>query len=143
MGDKVREAAQALMDALDRTNWSSWQTTAGFSEQCGALRAALAAPPQEQAPGWMPIETAPRGSGEDGPRSVKDPGYVEPPHLLLFTSEGIVVGYYDWYYHEGYGRGAEPGVSAWLTTEGTQAYNPTYWQPLPAAPSQEQAKGRV
>jgi len=71
MGDKVREAAQALMDALDRTNWSSWQTTAGFSEQCGALRAALAAPPQEQAPGWMPIETAPRGSGEDGPRRRK------------------------------------------------------------------------
>lgn len=31
-----------LVEALDRTNWSSWQTTIGFSEQLNAARAFLA-----------------------------------------------------------------------------------------------------
>lgn len=83
---------------------------------------------------WQPIETAPKGSGKDGPRMVTHPEYVEPPKLLLWTEEGAVVGYYDWYYHEGYGRGAESGVSAWRNTEGGQAYGPTHWMPLPPPP---------
>ena len=95
--------------------------------------AAYAAGLADAAPKWLPIESAPRGSGEDGPSDTRHPDYVEPPRLLLWTSEGHVVGYYDWYYHEGYGQGAEPGVSAWQTEIG-QAYNPTHWIPLPAAP---------
>jgi Protein of unknown function (DUF551) len=84
--------------------------------------------------GWQPIETAPKGSGQDGPELVTDPDYVAPQKLLLYTAEGMEVGYYDWYYHEGYGHGAEPGVSAWQTSAG-QAYSPTHWMPLPAAPT--------
>ena len=35
-----------LVDALDRTNWSSWQTTHRFQEQLDAARAALKEPQQ-------------------------------------------------------------------------------------------------
>lgn len=84
--------------------------------------------------GWQPIETAPRGSGENGPDSTTHPGYIEPPTLLLWTQEGPRVGYYDWYYHPGYGRGADPHESPWRCAEGGQAYGPTHWMPLPAAP---------
>ena len=99
-----------------------------------------ATPPTTDAPAqWRPIETAPRGSGEDGPSNVTHPDYVAPPNLLLWTQEGMVVGYYDWYYHPGYGRGAEPGVSAWRDACGGEAYGPTHWMPLPAAPTQEGA----
>jgi hypothetical protein len=104
-------------------DWTAWQA------------ARLSAP---QAAGqWLPIETAPRGSGENGPRSVTHPDYVEPPKLLLNTAEGMVVGYYDWCYHPGYGRGAEPGVSAWRDSSGGQAYAPTHWMPLPPTPAGE------
>ena len=84
--------------------------------------------------GWQPIETAPRGSGPDGPRDTRHPDYIEPPKVLLWTAEGIVVGYYDWYYHEGYGRGWEPGVSAWRDHNGDQTYKASHWMPLPAPP---------
>jgi hypothetical protein len=84
---------------------------------------------------WQPIETAPRGSGENGPGNVDDPDYVEPPILLLCTPEGQRVGYYDWYYHPGYGRGADPHESPWRCAEGGQAYKPTHWMPLPPPPS--------
>jgi len=84
-------------------------------------------------PRWQPMDTAPKGSGEDGPDVVTHPDYVAPPKLLLDTDEGLVVGYYDWYYHPGYGRGAEPGVSAWRDSSGGEAYNPKGWMPLPAA----------
>lgn len=87
---------------------------------------------------WQDISGAPRGSGEDGPGLVTHPDYVEPPRLLLWTAEGMIIGYYDWYYHEGYGRGAEPGVSAWRDIGGGQAYGPTHWMPLPAPPQTEQ-----
>jgi hypothetical protein len=101
--------------------WLAWQA------------ARLSAP---QAAGqWLDIATAPRGSGENGPGSVTHPDYVEPPKLLLNTAEGVVVGYYDWYYHPGYGRGAEPGVSAWRDSSGGQAYAPTHWMPLPEPPT--------
>ena len=83
---------------------------------------------------WQPIETAPRGSGEDGPSDTRHADYVSPPQILLWTEEGITVGYYDWYYHEGYGRGAEPGESAWRTNGGDRAYDPSHWMPLPPPP---------
>lgn len=86
---------------------------------------------------WQPIETAPRGSGEDGPSDTRHPDYVQPPKLLLWTEEGIVVGYYDWYYHPGYGRGAEPGVSAWRDREGGEVYGPTHWMILPQPPKEQ------
>jgi hypothetical protein len=85
--------------------------------------------------GWQPIETAPRGSGLDGPRDVRHPDYIKPPKVLLWTAEGVVVGYYDWYYHEGYGEGWEPGESAWRDHTGERTYEATHWMPLPPPPS--------
>ena len=93
---------------------------------------------EAKAGGWQPIETAPRGSGIDGPDSYSHPDYVEPPKLLLWTEEGPLVGYYDWYYHPGYGRGAEDGESAWRDNNGAQTYGVTAWQPLPAPPAQRE-----
>lgn len=90
-------------------------------------------------PDWQPIETAPRGSGEDGPGIVTHPDYVQPPSLLLLTPEGMTVGAYDWYYHEGYGNGAEPGVPAWrqaMTYE--PIYDITHWMPLPQPPASKE-----
>lgn len=83
---------------------------------------------------WKPIESAPRGSGENGPGNVKHPDYVEPPKLLLWTDEGPLVGYYDWYYHPGYGRGADPDESVWRTYDGARTYGVSHWMPLPPAP---------
>lgn len=83
---------------------------------------------------WQPIETAPRGSGMSGPSSVRHPEYVEPPKLLLWTQEGPVVGYYDWYYHPGYGHGAEEGESVWRDHDGGRTYGVTHWMPLPQPP---------
>ncbi len=88
---------------------------------------------------WQPIETAPRGSGEDGPSNVRHPDYIPPPSLLIACREGIAVGYYDWYYHEGFGRGAEPGLPAWREIiSGEPIYGATHWMPLPEPPSPEQ-----
>ena len=84
---------------------------------------------------WQPIETAPRGSGDEGPIDVRHPDYVQPPKVLLWTQEGPMVGYYDWYYHAGYGNGAEIGVSAWRDHTGEQTYGATHWMPLPEAPN--------
>lgn len=85
---------------------------------------------------WKPIEQAPKGSGVDGPESVTHPDYIAPPKLLLWAPEGPVVGSYDWYYHEGYGRGAERGVPAWRETmSGEPIYGATHWQPLPPPPN--------
>lgn len=82
---------------------------------------------------WMPISTAPMGSGESGPEDVSHPDYIKPPKILLMTDEGIVVGYYDWYYHAGYGRGADPDEPAWRDHNGERTYGATHWMPLPAA----------
>ena len=86
---------------------------------------------------WQPIATAPKGSGPDGPDDTTHPDYVKPPPLLLACAEGLVVGRYEWYYHAGYGHGAESGVSAWrepLSDEPIQ--DPTDWQPLPPSPTE-------
>lgn len=95
---------------------------------------------QSAVPQWDTLESAPRGSGEDGPDLSTDPDYVEPPSLLLATAEGIVVGYYDWYYHSGYGAGAEPGESPWRDHNGDRTYGVTHWMPLPSAPQPEESK---
>ena len=42
VGDVVlRQPAHELVEALDETNWSSWQTTARFQNQLDALRELL------------------------------------------------------------------------------------------------------
>lgn len=45
-----RDALTVLVRALDNTNWSSWQTTATFWGELEAAKAALAQPPQPDAP---------------------------------------------------------------------------------------------
>jgi hypothetical protein len=82
---------------------------------------------------WQPIETAPRGSGINGPQLVIDPGYVKPPLLLLWLGDDSVAGYYDWVYHKGYGRLAGERKSAWCDHNGYEI-NPTHWMPLPGRP---------
>jgi hypothetical protein len=89
----------------------------------------------ESYPAWRPIEAAPRGSGEDGPRDTRHPDYVAPPKLLLWTSEGPVVGRYEWYYHPGYGAGADPNESVWRDHQGERTYDVTHWMPLPPSPT--------
>jgi len=88
----------------------------------------------DKATGWRPIADAPKGSGESGPASVKHPDYVSPPWLLIATTTDFAVGSYDWYYHPGYGRGAEDGQPAWRNQEGGPIFDPTHYQPLPPAP---------
>jgi hypothetical protein len=39
--DALRERLRELVDGLERTNWSSWQTTAHFWTQLEAARAAI------------------------------------------------------------------------------------------------------
>lgn len=93
---------------------------------------------------WKPIETAPKGSGDQGPSDSGDKDYVEPPKLLLWTEEGPVIGYYDWYYHEGYGMGDGERDSAWCDNEGNEI-DPTHWEYAPLGPDVENHKdcGRV
>jgi len=84
---------------------------------------------------WKPINTASRGSGPDGPDMTTAPGYVRPPRLLLYTAEGIATGYYDWYYHPGYGGGGDLGESPWRQVfSGEQLYEVTHWMELPQEP---------
>jgi hypothetical protein len=89
---------------------------------------------------WQPIETAPNGSGVDGPQDVRDPRYIAPPRILLLFADGSVsVGYWDWFYAEG-GRGYEgDGHLAWIEPVSgeqlTRHYSkPTHWMPLPEPP---------
>lgn len=134
MNEEMRKAIEIALKDLDDGFGVEIESGSQFHYW---LQGALAQPATVQ--GWRPIETAPRGSGEDGPGNVTHPDYIAPPTILLATQEGLVVGYYDWYYHEGYGHGAEPGVSAWRTSDGGQAYEPTHWQPLPQPPEAAQA----
>ena len=122
-----------LADGVDR------RPVGGRNKIVAFARAVLAAAQQAvPVPAWQPIETAPRGSGEDGPEMVNDPDYVAPPQLLLMTPDGMTVGAYDWYYHAGYGRGAEPGVPAWRQSLSSEPiYDATHWMPLPAAPKEQ------
>lgn len=104
-----------------------------FAELCyqkGAAEAELSRPVM-----WQPIETAPRGSGENGPNNVTHPDYVPSPNLLLKHADGIAVGYYEWYYHLGYGRGASPDEPVWRSRpDYSGLYEVTHWMPLPAPP---------
>ena len=88
---------------------------------------------------WQPIETAPKGSGQDGPDTVTHPDYVAAPKLLLATPEGLAVGYYDWFYHPGYGRGADEGQPPWrYAMDHGPIFDPTHWMPLPPLPNDRQ-----
>ena len=92
---------------------------------------------------WRPIETAPRGSGLDGPDRRDAVGYVDPPALLLASRDGVVeVGAYDWYYHPGYGNGGSLGESPWRDHyEGREIPKVTHWMPLPQPPREKEGGG--
>ena len=78
---------------------------------------------------WQPIETAPKGSGENGPDRTDAPDYEAPPRILLLVDGRVEVGAYDWYYHEGYGNGAHERDTAWVHSGGDVA--PTHWMDSP------------
>ncbi len=110
-----------------------------------SLRAELAAmrEQRDEAHVWRPIETAPRGSGLDGPHRRDAVGYVDPPALLLASRDGVVeVGSYDWYYHPGYGNGGSLGQSPWRDHyEGREIPEVTHWMPLPQPPREKEGGG--
>jgi hypothetical protein len=79
---------------------------------------------------WQPIDTAPKGSGWDGPQDVRHPDYIAPPHVWLTLVDGQrCVGYWDWYYAEG-GNGYDGG-SAWVEEFSGERVTPTHWMALP------------
>lgn len=149
MTEAIRTAMEALTEIERYLGWTAGSGTVNerflASSVLRKLRPAIATltaemerPAPEPVMAWQPIETAPRGSGEDGPGDTRHPDYVQPPQLLLWTQEGPVVGYYDWYYHPGYGNGAEPGESTWRDHDGGRTYGASHWMPLPAAPQKDQ-----
>lgn len=128
--------AESEVDGLLKARDSDYarpspETLAELRASIATLTAALA---EQGEAGWRPIETAPKGSGQDGPGDTRHPDYVRPPRVLLATAEGVVVGYYDWYYHPGYGAGAAPDEPAWREHDGGRTFGVTHWMPLPAAP---------
>ena len=131
----MTDLVQKLVGALEELLHECEQGIATSPHARIEARAALS---EAKAGGWQPIETAPRGSGIDGPDSVTHPDYVDPPKLLLWTQDGPLVGYYDWYYHPGYGRGADPDESVWRDHNGERTYGASHWQPLPAPPAQKE-----
>lgn len=78
----------------------------------GALWAASPTPPE--APGWRPIETAPR----DG------------TNILLLTAGGVVEGYWQW------GDWSQSVIECSYDEAGGPVFGcrPTHWMPLPPAP---------
>ena len=82
---------------------------------------------------WKLIETAPKGSGANGPGDTRHPDYVKPPRLLLFVDGRTEIGYYDWYYHDGYGMGAHERQTAWVHSG--DDVEPTHWAELPQLPT--------
>lgn len=116
----------------------SWVWVHGCDGCCDKWRMGSEARMSEQ---WQKIETAPRGSGKDGPQDVRHPDYVRPPKVLLWFPGGDVsVAYWDWYYAEG-GIGYEAdGHLAWIEPvsgeQVTRHYaKPTHWMPLPDPPA--------
>lgn len=101
------------------------------------FRAALVRAAEGQ---WEPMETAPKGNGGHG-GLVTDPGYIEPPLVLLLFENGIqAVGKWDWYYAEG-GNGCIDGC-AWINDVCgevlSQCYGqPIAWRPLPTPPTEQ------
>ena len=90
--------------------------------------------------GWQPIETAPKGNGDQF-ESVTDPGYIAPPEILMLFEDGNqCVVRWDWYYApDGYGHAHAQGGPAWVAVAGGELAhlhfgNPTHWRPLPTPP---------
>lgn len=97
-----------------------------YGRQCYDLGVA------EATPQWQDISTAPKGSWEDGPTSMKDPAYVDPPHIWLELTDGHrCVGYADAYYAER-GNGYDGG-SFWVEEFSGERVTPVRWMPLPAS----------
>lgn len=121
MGDKVRDAEERLDDFLVQFDEDERERLIRYAlDHIVPKLKALASPPQEQAPGWMPIETAPKDA-----------------YVLCTGHEGN---------EQSQPRWVEKGITnggLWFDGNGLELYPPTHWMPLPAAPSQEQAKGRV
>lgn len=75
---------------------------------------------------WLDMESAPKGGGAD---RVTDPGWVEPPMiLLLFDGGNISVGRWDWYYAIG-GNGYTGGL-AWIEPVSGEMVDLTYDAPI-------------
>jgi hypothetical protein len=92
--------------------------------------------------GWQPIETAPKGNGDQF-ESVTDPGYIAPPKILMLFEDGNQsVTHWDWYYAPGgYGHAQAQGGPAWIAVAGGELAHlhfgsPTHWRPLPKEPGQ-------
>jgi hypothetical protein len=146
MNEFTRKAMLLAEELASQSMWLGYYEEGGESFRetevhAEAARSALLAHLEGGEQKWLPIETAPRGSGEDGPGSTIHPDYIEPPQILLMTAEGPMVGAYDWYYHPGYGAGGNVGESPWRAVGSyEQCYEPTHWMPLPATPTEEASK---
>ena len=109
----------------------AWRLAAAIEDELERLREATA---------WRPIETAPKGNG-DQCELVTDPEYIEPPKILmLFESGDQCVVRWDWYYAEGgYGHHKAQDGPAWIIHGGSNLAhlefgNPVAWRfigPLP------------
>jgi len=138
------KSAQSIMNnaAIDDIAAEVFGTMATHQERQFANRILSRAIPEGHVvvPGWLPIESAPKGSGIG--KLTTDPDYVAPPAILLLFDEGkIAIGYWDWYYAEG-GRGYEGGL-AWIAQEAGERLDlhydaPIGWMPLPAAPANKE-----
>ena len=91
--------------------------------------------------GWQPIETAPKGNGDQF-ESVTDPGYIAPPEILMLFEDGNqCVVRWDWYYAPGgYGHAHAQDGRAWVAVTGGELAHlhfgsPTHWRPLPTPPA--------
>lgn len=87
-------------------------------------------------PQWQPIDTAPKGTYSE---LRDDDEWVDPPRVLLSTSQGVVIAYWDYYFDGNVGgHGYQGNETAWVGDDGELVEDvfdmPTHWMPLPEAP---------